>query len=85
MQPTVYQIPSSDRLGVVHTVTVHADGRTDCTCEDATYRRRQCKHQRQVLAGAIPQPPGARAAELAEQYAAIADLQAVRDIISGGW
>ena len=54
MQSTSYTIPSHKIPGTYYRVMVFADGDTRCTCPDATYRRRQCKHQRQVIAGAIP-------------------------------
>jgi hypothetical protein len=54
MQSQVYTIPSATKPGTYYTVTLFADGDTRCDCPDATDRRRQCKHQRQVLAGAIP-------------------------------
>jgi hypothetical protein len=69
MSTQSYQVPSSGRLGVVHTVTVYPDGLTDCTCEDSTYRRRQCRHQRQVLAGAVPPQPVAESAPTAAELA----------------
>jgi hypothetical protein len=49
MQTQSYTIPSATTPGTAYRVTVHADGITSCDCPDATYRRRQCKHQRQVL------------------------------------
>ena len=85
MQTQSYQIPSSGRTGLYHTVTVLADGRTDCTCEHSTYRRAFCKHQKMVVIGAIPaQPVGTRAAEIAAANAAATDATEVRRII-GGW
>jgi hypothetical protein len=65
MQPTVHQIPSTGRLGVVHPVTVYPDGVTDCTCEDSPYHRRQCKHQRQVLVLWTPASPSGALVESA--------------------
>jgi hypothetical protein len=57
MQSTSYTIPSQTTPGIYYRVTVFADGASACDCPDATYRRRQCKHQRQVIAGAIPPQP----------------------------
>ena len=89
MQTTSYTIPSSGRTGVYHTLTVFADGFTDCSCEDATYRRRQCKHGRQYVAGAIPTtwtklPDLERTQELAERNAAAADLSDLNRLL-GRW
>ena len=85
MQTTSYTIPSSGRTGVYHTLTVFADGFTDCTCEDATYRRRQCKHGRQYVAGAIPtQWVRNQSAELAARNAAAADLSDLNRLL-GRW
>lgn len=49
MSSQVYQVPSATTPGKAYRVTVHSDGVLSCDCPDATYRRRQCKHQRQVL------------------------------------
>ena len=57
MQSTSYRIPSHKVPGVYYRVTVFDDGMTACDCADATYRHRQCKHQRQVLGGFIPPQP----------------------------
>lgn len=99
MQSQVYTIPSATTPGTAYRVTVHADGDTSCDCPDATYRRRQCKHQRQVLvlwtaagrAGAftpIEATPafgsGQRSAELVEQYDAAFDRAAFSNL-GRGW
>ncbi|MGD9890573.1 MAG: hypothetical protein AB7R89_11160 [Dehalococcoidia bacterium] len=83
-----YQVPSATTPGKAYRVTVHADGATACDCPDATYRRRQCKHQRQVLvlwtaagragaftpAAAVPAfGSGQRSEELIAQYDAAFD------------
>lgn len=47
---TVYDVPSATTPGTVYHVAVFADGTLDCDCPDSTYRRRQCKHQRRVIA-----------------------------------
>ena len=85
MQTQSYTIPSHTIPGTYYRVTVFADGDTHCTCPDATYRRRQCKHQRQVIAGAIPpQRVGQRAAEIAERNAAATDLADLNRLL-GRW
>ncbi|HEV2124939.1 MAG TPA: hypothetical protein VGW38_19495 [Chloroflexota bacterium] len=43
--------------GTCWTVQVDpVDGAMICDCPDATYRNRQCKHQRAVIAGTAPKP-----------------------------
>ena len=84
MQTQSYTIPSHKIPGTYYTVTMFADGDARCTCPDATYRRRQCKHQRQVIAGAIPpQRVGRRASELAARYATETDAAEFNNIIRG--
>ncbi len=60
----------------------------ECTCEDARYRRRQCKHQRQCVAGAIPTqwtktPNPERAAEIAAANDAATDAAEFNKIVRG--
>ena len=52
------QVESGSRPGLFHTVALDpSTGRPfDCSCEDATNRRRQCKHQRAVLNGRGDKP-----------------------------
>src|SRR5215212_5801677 len=56
MQTRSYTIPSATTPGRSYRVTVHADGVLACDCPDATWRRRQCKHQRQVIATKTARP-----------------------------
>ena len=84
MQTTSYTIPSHTIPGTYYTVTVFTDGDTRCTCPDATYRHRQCKHQRQVIAGALPpQRVGQRGAEIAAANDAASDAIEFNTIIRG--
>ena len=51
MSPTtVYRVASATTPGRAYRVALFPDGALDCDCPDSTYRRRQCKHQRQVIA-----------------------------------
>ena len=51
-----YQIAGS-KPSTTWTVTRDpVDGAMTCDCPDATYRGRQCKHQRAVIAGAAGKP-----------------------------
>ena len=47
---TVYDVPSATTPGRTYRVTVFTDGVVMCDCPDATYRRRQCKHCRLIIA-----------------------------------
>jgi hypothetical protein len=101
MSSQVYQVPSATNPGRSYRVTVHADGLTSCDCPDATYRRRQCKHQRYVLAvwtaagrsgaytTAAPVEPAAhdsaRSAELADEYERRYQAARIEHILRGGW
>ena len=52
------QIESESRPGTFYTVALDAaTGRPfDCTCPDASFRRKRCKHQRAVLDGKGSKP-----------------------------
>ncbi len=88
MQTQSYTIPSHKVPGTYYTVRVHANRGTSCTCPDATYRRRQCKHGRQVIAEAIPPQPVAlptkRSAELTDAYERARLARAFNDAM-GRW
>jgi hypothetical protein len=95
MQPQSYTIPSATTPGRSYRVTVHADGIMSCDCPDATFRRRQCKHQRLTLvlwtaagrAGAFTTPAGATAdaAAIVAANDAAYDRTQVASILRGGW
>jgi hypothetical protein len=84
---TSYRIPSHKTPGTYYTVTVFGDGDTRCDCPDATYRKRQCKHQRQVIGGFIPAQPVAEpqtaAADIAWQNEGAYLAGRARDIAAG--
>lgn len=39
-----YMVESEYRPGQVHALELHKNGEIRCTCEDATIRKRACKH-----------------------------------------
>lgn len=93
MPATSYTIPSATTPGRAYRVIVFADGVMSCDCPDATYRRRQCKHQRQVLVvwtarGIADRPavamPTAHGAALAWQHESAALVDGERAAL-GRW
>ena len=77
-------VPSHKTPGVYYQLSVYPDGDTRCTCPDAVYRKRQCKHGRQYVVGMMPTVPvGTRAAAIAAANDAAADAAEVSRIIRG--